>query len=144
MTLRAYVLRRNGVPLGGRGALQAMLSRALGAPTFATFWQYWNPIWGYYLARFVYQPLRRLRMGASMALLITFTVSGALHDAAAMLVTREPVFLCTPWFVFLGLGVLFGKSMHWSTSGYVWGVRALVNVAYVAMCLVLALMISRI
>ncbi len=144
MTLREYVLRRNGVPLGGRGALQAMLSQALGAPTFATFWQYWNPIWGYYLARFVYQPLRRLRLGASVAVLVTFFVSGALHDVAAMLVARQPVVVCTPWFFLLGAGVLVGKALGWNTSGYAWGVRALVNVAYVVVCLIPALVFFRV
>ena len=53
MTLNQYIERRNGVPLGASGALRNMLRRSFGAGTLAGFWQYWNPIFGYYLAHSV-------------------------------------------------------------------------------------------
>ncbi|MCB0198341.1 MAG: hypothetical protein KDJ65_40755, partial [Anaerolineae bacterium] len=46
-TLRQYVALRNGVPLGDGRSLRHMLRRSFGAASFAGFWQYWNPIWGY-------------------------------------------------------------------------------------------------
>jgi len=42
-----YIHRRNGVPLGSSGSLRNMLRRSLGAGSFAGFWQYWIPVWGY-------------------------------------------------------------------------------------------------
>ena len=57
LSLAQYVLRRNGVPLGAPHSLQNMLYRSFGAGTYAGFWQYWNPIWGYGLGKYVYAPL---------------------------------------------------------------------------------------
>ncbi len=51
LTLGQYVQHRNGVPLGDGKSLQNMLHRSLGAASFAGFWQYWNPIWGYGLGK---------------------------------------------------------------------------------------------
>ena len=91
LTLAAYVKYRNGVPLGASGSLQNMLVRSLGAGTFAKFWQYWNPIWGYALGRYVYAPLNRF-LPASVSLILTFTISGVIHDVATMLVRGAPAF----------------------------------------------------
>ena len=55
-----YVERRNGVPLGSPGSLRGVLRRSLGADTLGGFWRHWNPIWGYYLGRYVNAPLRRV------------------------------------------------------------------------------------
>jgi len=60
LTLVQYVERRNGVPLGDSNSLRNMLQRSFGAASFAGFWQYWNPIWGYGLGKYVYSPLRRV------------------------------------------------------------------------------------
>ena len=54
VTLSQYVKRRYGIRLGGAGSLTNMLHRSLGAGSFSHFWQHWNLIWGYYLARFVF------------------------------------------------------------------------------------------
>jgi hypothetical protein len=56
LTLSQYVHRRNGVPLGDAKSLPNMLHRSFGAASFAAFWQYWNPIWGYGLGKYVYTP----------------------------------------------------------------------------------------
>lgn len=85
MSLRDYVQYRNGVPLGASGSLQNMLVRSLGAGTFAKFWQYWNPIWGYALGCYVYEPLKQF-LPSSVSLILTFIISGAAHDLATMLV----------------------------------------------------------
>ncbi len=49
-----YVYRRNGVPLGDSNSLRNMFIRSFGAGSFARFWQYWNPIFGYGLGKYVY------------------------------------------------------------------------------------------
>ncbi len=134
MTLAEYVRRRNGVPLGASGSLSNMLKRSLGAPSFAVFWRYWNPIWGYYLAKKIYSPLRNV-LPPAIALVVTFIVSGALHDLAASLVAGTPIFVCTPWFLFLGIGVLLGEALSLDFSRYSWVTRATFNTLYIAACL---------
>ncbi|MBK8904458.1 MAG: hypothetical protein IPM53_24985 [Anaerolineaceae bacterium] len=52
LRLRQYVQLRNGVPLGDSKSLRKMLRGSLGAASFAAFWQYWNPIWGFTTGQF--------------------------------------------------------------------------------------------
>ncbi|NND85356.1 MAG: acyltransferase [Acidimicrobiia bacterium] len=138
LTLSQYVERRNGVPLGGRGALSNMVSRSLGADTFSGFWRYWNPIWGYYLGRYVNVPLRRV-LPPPLALVGTFAVSGAIHDSAILVVTGRPTLLLTSWFTVLGLAVVllsrFGVRYRFDT----WAARAFVNVSILAVSYAIAL-----
>jgi hypothetical protein len=104
LTLAEYVRRRNGVPLGDSRSLRNMFIRSFGAGSFGQFWQYWNPIWGYGLGRYVYAPLRRV-LPPAVAFILTFAISGGLHDLATMAVSRSPALLFTPWFVLLGIGL---------------------------------------
>ena len=138
VSLSEYVRHRNGVALGAPNSLRNMLHRSLGARSFAAFWQYWNPIWGYYLAKFIYSPLRKV-LPAAVALVATFVLSGALHDLAASLVMRTTVFVCTPWFLLLGIGVVIGRSLEMDLSRYAGVVRAAANILYLAGALVLSL-----
>ncbi len=48
MKLSEYVKKRNGVPIGHPNSLRNNLQRSLGANNFSTFWNFWNPIFGYY------------------------------------------------------------------------------------------------
>ena len=137
LTLSRYVRRRNGVPLGSRGSLRNMLYRSLGAGTFAEFWRYWNPVWGYFLGKYVHAPLRRW-LPPAPSLVSAFVVSGALHDAAATAATGRTVFILTPWFFIMGLGVVIGQSLQVNYSRLVWPARALINVSYMGMSLALA------
>jgi hypothetical protein len=131
LTLSEYVARRNGAALGARGSLTKMLYRSLGADTFRGFWRYWNPIWGYYLGRYVNAPLRRV-MPAAPALIATFVVSGAIHDAAILAVTGSPTFLFVPWFTVLGLMVVVSSRLGLRYRFQAWLVRAAINVSLVA------------
>lgn len=128
--LSEYVERRNGVALGARGSLAQMLHRSLGADTFSGFWHHWNPIWGYYLGRFVNAPLRRV-MPAAAAVVATFIVSGAIHDAAIFAVTGSPTALFVPSFAVLGLMVVLSKRFGIRYGFQAWRVRAVINVALV-------------
>lgn len=134
MALGEYVHHRNGTPLGGAGSLRNMLSRSLGARSFAAFWQHWNPVWGYGLGRFVYAPVRRLAP-AAVAVLATFVVSGVLHDAAVTVVRRSFTFVVTPWFLLLGIGVLVARATRMDLSRRPWWWRAVINLAYLLACL---------
>ena len=110
LSLRRYVKRRNGLPLGAAGSLQAMLKRSLGAASFRPFWQHWNPIWGYYLSRYIMRPLSA-HLPLPLAIVLTFGVSGAAHDLAVSLLRLETVFVFTPWFALMGLGVVATDSL---------------------------------
>ena len=141
LTLAQYIRRRNGLPAGARGSLRNMLHRSLGAGSFAGFWQHWNPVFGYGLGRYVFSPLRQL-VPPAIALVMTFIVSGAIHDLVTMSVRGSMAFLFTPWFFFLGLGVIGGRVVHMDLSGRPWLVRAVVNITYVAVCLAAVLAIK--
>lgn len=137
LTLRAYVRRRNGVPLGAPGSLSNMLYRAFGARSFDAFWQHWNPIFGYYLGRYVFVPSKRI-MPVSLALLVTFVFTGVIHDLVTMAVRRDVAFLFTPWFLFLGTGVVIAKLTKMDLASTAWPLRAAANTAYLGASLALA------
>ena len=139
ISLRQFVLRRNGVPLGGSGALREMLKRSLGAKSITVFWQYWNPIFGYYLGKLVFRPLRSLGLPAALAVIITFCVSGAVHDLAASAVTRQVIFVCTPWFFFMALGLIVSQRFGMDMSALKPVTRGAVHLLYIATCAALAL-----
>ena len=136
ITLAQYVLRRNGVPLGASGSLQNMLRRSLGAGSFAGFWRHWNPVWGYGLARYVQSPLL-LIVPPAAAIIVTFAVCGALHDLVIIVVRGSPTLFFTPWFILLGVGVVLGQLVGIDLSSQPWPIRALANLIYLGICLVL-------
>ncbi|GJM09848.1 MAG: hypothetical protein DHS20C11_21240 [Lysobacteraceae bacterium] len=124
--------------MGARGSLRNMLQRSLGARSFAVFWQYWNPIFGYALGRYIFAPAKRW-LPPPVALLLTIVVCGALHDLVTTLVRGSVAFLFMPWFFFLGLGVVASRYVHMDLGHHPWWVRAAVNLAYVSVCLGLAI-----
>ena len=125
-SLSEYVKIRNGVPLGAKHSLRNMLHRSFGAGSFAKFWNYWNPIWGFYLSRLVMKPVKAFAP-TWIAVLVTFVISGSLHDLAISLFYQNIYFLFTPWFGLIGLVVVFTEKFNISYAGYSWGVRALTN-----------------
>lgn len=134
--------RRNGVPLGAPGSLRNMFHRALGATSFAGFWRYWNPIFGYVLARYVHAPLQRF-VPTPVSVVITFAVCGALHDLVTAAVRGSAAFLFTPWFVFLGIGVVIGSALSLDLRALPWLGRATVHLAYLGTCLAAAIALRR-
>jgi len=63
-----------------------------------------------------------------MSLVITFAVSGALHDLVASAVTGQLVFILTPWFFIMGVGVVIGKALQIDYSHFAWPVRVFINI----------------
>ena len=137
MKLSEFVKRRNGVPLGNSNSLRNMLSRSLGAGKFSIFWQYWNPIWGFYLGKYVFKPLK-LILPQALSLIITFVVSGFIHDLAIILLKWEFTLLLTPWFLCMGLCVVLSDYVKIDYSRFPWIVRAVINIAIIFGCLFLA------
>jgi D-alanyl-lipoteichoic acid acyltransferase DltB (MBOAT superfamily) len=138
VTLAQYIRRRNGVPAGSSGSLRNMLRRALGAGSFAGFWRYWNPVFGYYLGRYVYRPLQRT-MPRALALVLTFVVCGALHDLVTMAVRGSVALFFTPWFFLLGTGVVVGSWLRLDFSSCRRMVRIGINLTYIIGCLAVTL-----
>jgi hypothetical protein len=114
-----YVRRRNGVPLGDSRSLRNMLIRSFGAGSFGQFWQYWNPIFGYGLGKYVFSPLQRF-LPSAVALVMTFIVSGGIHDLVTMAIRRSTAFLFTPWFFLLGVALTFIVGQWLARSSRKW------------------------
>jgi len=140
LTLSEYVRRRNGVSLGAPASLRNMLRRSFGASSFDRFWQHWNPIFGYYLGKYVFVPLKKISP-PYVALVLTFVVTGIIHDAVTMAVRQDVAFLFTPWFLFLGIGVVLSKITGMDISASPWGLRAAMHSAYLGMCLAFAFLV---
>ncbi|MBI1280098.1 MAG: acyltransferase [Anaerolineaceae bacterium] len=138
MSLTDYVQYRNGVPLGASSSLRSMLVHSLGAGTFAKFWQHWNPIWGYALGRFVYEPLNQF-LPSSISLILTFIISGGIHDLATMLVRSAPAFFFTPWFFLMGIAVVFARLLKLDYSNQAFRVRVAINLTFILVCLMIAI-----
>jgi len=143
VTLAEYVEQRNGVPLGDSNSLQNMLRRSFGAGSFGQFWQYWNPIWGYGLGKFVYSPLRRF-LPPAVAVLVTFIVSGFIHDLVTVALRRSSAFLFTHWFFLLGAGVVLGRAFKLDFSRQPWPVRVAINLSYLLICLAIPIVLRTI
>jgi len=139
LTLAEYVRRRNGVPLGDSHSLRNMLIRSFGAGSFGQFWQYWNPIFGYGLGKYVYSPLQRF-LPPPMALVMTFIVSGGIHDLVIMAIRRSTAFLFIRWFFLLGVGVVIGSGLNIDYSERPWLVRPAINLSYMLVCLAITLL----
>ena len=137
MNLSQYVRKRNGVPLGAKGSIINMLSRSLGAGRFSVFWNYWNPVWGYYLGKYIFRPLKTFLPG-SISVLITFIVSGLLHDVFVILIKKNFEFLIAPWFFLIGLCVILTDIVKIDYSKFPWIVRASINSSIIISTLLIA------
>ncbi|MDU0113053.1 MBOAT family O-acyltransferase [Psychrosphaera aquimarina] len=130
LSLSQYVKKRNGVPLGASHSMRNMLARSFGAKSFPVFWRYWNPIWSYYLSRNVMRPLTNF-LPISIATLITFLVSGALHDIAVSIVKWKTVVFFTPWFGIMGLMVIASQKAGILYGHLAWPIRASINASFI-------------
>jgi D-alanyl-lipoteichoic acid acyltransferase DltB (MBOAT superfamily) len=141
LNLSDYVKKRNGVPLGASESLRNMIVCSLGAGTFSKFWRYWNPIWSYYLGKYIFKPLKTV-FPVAVSLLLTFTFCGFLHDLVVMFIRWDFVFLLTPWFFLMGLCALIGDFAKIDYSKFPWMVRAVINITIILICLYVAYQVS--
>ncbi|MDF2157120.1 MBOAT family O-acyltransferase [Algoriphagus sp. CAU 1675] len=142
MTMAEYVLKRNGVPLGESNSLRNMLLRSLGAKNFAEFWNYWNPIFGYFLGYKIFKPIKTI-LPDSMAFLTTFLVSGLIHDLAALIFTGRTSFLFSIWFLWMATGVLLTQLLKFNFSKKPFVIRALINLTIILFCLAIAFSLKK-
>lgn len=127
MTLQEYVKKRNGVSMSSSNSLRNNLYRSLGAKSFALFWNYWNPIFGYYLGIKVYKPLKKV-VPASISLVATFVLCGMIHDLVTTIVRGKLSFFFSIWFLIMALLVLISKFVKQDFSAKKWIFRAISNI----------------
>ncbi|MCW5516030.1 MBOAT family O-acyltransferase [Muriicola sp. Z0-33] len=137
MNLSQYVKKRNGVPLGASDSLKNMMIRSLGAGKFKNFWKFWNPIWSYYLGKYIFKPLKII-LSPALSLILTFTFCGFIHDAVIMLLRWNFELLLTPWFLLMGFCVVLSDYAKIDYSKYPWITRALINLLIIFSCLFIA------
>ena len=77
-----------------------------------------------------------------LAILVTFAVSGALHDLAVMLVKWRGLFFFTPWFTLMGIWVVLSQQVGITYQRQPFVIRALLNGATVATTLWLATLLE--
>lgn len=111
ISLKNYVKKRNGVPLGHPNSLANMLKRSLGANSFDLFWMHWNPIWNYYLIKYIYKPLESMSH-RYLAIILTFGFSGFIHDLVSLIIYRKPAFFFSLWFLVMGVIVVISKHQN--------------------------------
>ncbi len=142
MRLSQYILKRNGVPLGHRSSLRNNLHRSLSAGTNTEFWRHWNPIWGYYLWKGVYVPAQPW-VSKSISLLISFAVSGALHDLAIGLATGNWQVFFSIWFLFMGFFLLLSRKWDVTYSQFPFLIRMGINLVSLSGCFLAAGLLNR-
>ena len=98
-------------------------------------------LWGKYI-RWLLAPLESDLELLPLALVLTFSVSGLLHDLVIMAVRSEFVLLFTPWFSFHGIVVVVSEFFGWKFEKLSWSARAAVNLACVGMALMLSILLT--
>jgi D-alanyl-lipoteichoic acid acyltransferase DltB (MBOAT superfamily) len=110
-----------------------VLVRPLAAPSLAEFWRTWNPVWGYYLSVWCYRPVRRM-LPHAVAVMVTFTVSGLVHNLLAALLSHRLNPFVTVWFMLYGVVMVASEALHMDLSRLPAPARILVNLAYLIGC----------
>ncbi len=141
MKLSDFVLKRNGVPIGHSRSLRNNLERSIGAKNFSTFWNYWNPVFGYYLGIKIFKPLKKF-LPVYISLIFTFIFCGLIHDVVTMLIRGKLSLFFTVWFLIMGIMVFISKKTDYNLSQKKWILRALVNLLIIIACLVITLILN--
>lgn len=142
MTLAEYVKKRNGVPIGHPQSLATNLYRALGAKNFSSFWNFWNPIFGYYLGKKIFKPIKHF-LPTSISLIVTFVFCVLIHDTVTLLFHRQTFFLFSYWFLIMGTAVLISNYFNQNLAQHHWIIRCISNLFIILICLCFAYFLSR-
>lgn len=141
ITLAQYIRRRNGVSPGASRSMRNMLYRSFGAKNFSTFWIYWNPIFGYYLGKFIFKPLKKY-FPYSLAVISTFIFCGILHDLVTTVIRGRLSLFFSQWFLLMGVCVITSNILKYDFSRFLWITRALINLFIVTTCFLMTLLIN--
>lgn len=133
MNLSEYIKRRNGVPLGHPDSLRNNLQKSLGAKNFSTFWNFWNPIFSYYLGTKVFKPLKRI-FPLAFSLILTFVFCGFIHDMVTTLIRQKISLFFSVWFLLMAIFVVLSKQINYDFSNQTWFLRAVANLSIIGVC----------
>lgn len=122
---RDYERRRLGGSRSELSGIVYMTRKALLASSFAGFWRYWNPLFSFYLMTRVLRPLRDRGVPLAISQVLTFAVSGLVHDVAATMVLRRLVCIVTPTFVLYAAYVLVEQYAGWTLKRWPRAMRPL-------------------
>jgi hypothetical protein len=132
-SLSAYITYLLGS--GSSNQLKNWFERSWGARSFADFWRFFNPVYGYYLSYYAYRPLRRVapersRCGlrSSPPASCSTTLSGGRSAGGSASPEMTLVF------ALLGLGALASDALHMDMSRWPFVARAGANIAYIVVC----------
>jgi D-alanyl-lipoteichoic acid acyltransferase DltB (MBOAT superfamily) len=133
--------------LGRHGGSEAWFNffiKPFGARSFAEFWRLWNPVYGYFLYYYCYQPLRRI-VPRPVAMVATFIACGfLLHDLPAWLFTGRVLPPgATIAFAFFATGAIASDATHMDLSRIPIWVRVITNLGYIGGCILLMLAVVR-
>lgn len=146
-TLRHYIHLRLG-----RGSffeiIKSMFVKSFQAKTAKEFWNYWNPVFGYYMLFYFYKPLTN-KVPRAVRVIVTFTVSGFfLHDIIfwwpfCWIIAYKTHFpLGTVWFLFLAIIMLVLEKVGFNTGKYSPEIRVMTNLFYLSISLGLTLLVA--
>ncbi|MEA2096204.1 MAG: hypothetical protein U9P73_05890 [Candidatus Cloacimonadota bacterium] len=146
-TLKHYIHLRLGsgnIP----DILKSMFVKAFRAKSAKEFWNYWNPVFGYYMLFYFYKPLTN-KVPRAIRVIATFTVSGFfLHDLLLwwpfcwVIAYKTHFPLGTIWFIFLAIIMLILEKIGFSTEKYSPEIRVLANFTYLGFTLGLTLLVA--
>lgn len=113
-----------------------MFFRPFTAPSFALFWRYWNPLYGYCLSRYIYRPCLVI-FPRSLSVVLTFAFCGFfLHDIfgwtayAARSGHLTPPHNTTVWFTIIALGLVISEKLDLRFDRLEPGFRAALHVGF--------------
>jgi len=146
-TLKHYIHLRLG-----KGSLfetlRMMFIKSFQANSVKEFWNYWNPLFGYFTLFFIYKPLTK-KVPRAVRVLTTFTLSGFfLHDILlwwpfCWLIAYKTKFpLGTVMFIFLAIIMLVFEKIGFTTKQYPVKVRIISNVSYIFVSFVLTIIVG--
>ena len=130
-TYRQYERRKLGGHTDSAAGILHMVRRSVLASSFAGFWRNWNPLFSYYLLYYSYRPLQR-QLRRSLAVMVTYLLSGAVHDLAASALLRRFVFLFTPTFGLFALWVILEAGLGVSLKNLPPRIRPLYHLGLIA------------
>ena len=151
LTLSQFITLRLGQSSSPARQLLEMLIRAFGAGSFDRFWRYWNPVYGYILYYWCYQPLRRY-LPRWVCVLLTFAASGfVLHDLPFGWWVRLiryfqtghfPIPFVALWFSLMGGLTLLARGARVDFSAWPFAVRVCINTGCILLTLIGALWLA--
>ena len=115
MTLEEYIQYRTGTTKISL-IIRNMFFKPFVSSSFKSFWKYWNPSWGYFLLFYCYKPIRTF-FPHWASLIITFLISGLLHDIIYIIpkMMNKVGFVfpfITVWFLIISIGILVSEYLQ--------------------------------